>query len=113
MHHTLLVHEGHGRQQLLEDGTCLLLSEAVSLPEAVQQLATLYQLHHHVDVELVREYVHQSHDVGVALAQLQDLDLTTRVVSTCTMTAKGLVDQQLHHSYSNSVPSPLLWHYTL
>ncbi len=66
---------------MLEDGTGLLLSEAVPLLETLQELTTLYQLHHHVHVQLVCEDINQLHNVGVALTQFQDLDLTARVMS--------------------------------
>lgn len=81
MYDILLVHERHCRHQLLEDYACLLLCEGVSLLEPIQQLSTLYQLHHHVDMKLVSEHIHQAHNVRVALTQLQDLDLSTGVVS--------------------------------
>ena len=78
------MHEGHCRHQLFEDGAGLLLSEAVSLAEPVQQLPAPYQLRDDVDVEGVSEHINKMHYVGMSLAELQDLDLTTGVVSTST-----------------------------
>ena len=69
MDHLLLVHEGDSRDQLLEYGASLCLGEAVSLLESVQQLSSLHQLHHYVDVELVRIDLVKPDDVGVTLAQ--------------------------------------------
>ena len=80
MHHLLLMHEGDGRHELLEDGARLSLGEAVPHLEPVQQLSSPHQLHHHVDVELVCVDLVESNDVGVALAHSEDGHLTTWVV---------------------------------
>jgi hypothetical protein len=66
---------------LFENYAGLLLGEGVPLLEPIQQLTTLYQLHHHVDMKLVSEHIHQMHYVWMTLTQFQYLYLTTRVVS--------------------------------
>ena len=84
MDNFLLVHEGDGRDQLLDDAAGLLLCEAVSPLQSLQQLSALHQLHDDVHVEPVHNDIHKLDDVGVTLAELQDLQLMLGVVSTAT-----------------------------
>ena len=81
MHHFLLVHEGDSRHQLLDDDTGLLFGKGLPPLQPLQQLPALHELHDDVYVEMVGEDVHQLHDVGVALAKLQHLNLPRWVVS--------------------------------
>ena len=53
MHHPPPVHVLHSRGQLQHDVVGLTLVEGALLPDALQQLASLKQLHHNVHVELV------------------------------------------------------------
>ena len=52
MHHPPFMHVLHCRGQLQHDVVGLTLVERVLLPDAVQQLTTLEQLHHNVHMEL-------------------------------------------------------------
>ena len=49
----LAMHEEHSRYHLPEQGTRLGLCKPLLLPETLQQLTTLHQLHHNIHMKLV------------------------------------------------------------